>query len=809
MFKNNNGSAMHVTASLLNFHPGSRVDFFNNSGFSGGAICLIGMSAIKVSDDNFFRFINNTALSRGGAMYYFSIDNHNYVSSRQCFIDYTGSKNITERNVAFLFENNTVLHDKNQPGQAIFVSSLLPCRKRCKHAELFSCIGHFTLNNTEPNISPVATKGSRFYRNSTSLLPLMAVPGKKTFLPFEFRDDLNQTIRARCSISDSVYKDSIFSYSTKFSYVFYGSPGETTMVSIETIGFREVQYSVPVLIEECPPGYVIDNSQARPTCICSSDTNNKLYKGIDKCNHSEFRAYIRRGYWAGYHQGDNETEDSLLTGHCPFCLYKQQRTLLPDKASRLLLDKVCVGKRTGILCGKCTKNHAILFHNHNYVCYSSKTSCKYGPLLYIISELIPVTVLFIVVLVFNVSFTSGAVNGFILFAQIIVDMHLDADNLIRIPTTTNNFFTGMKLIYQTVNLDFFSIEPLSFCLWQGASLLDILVMKYVTIVYSFVLVFTTILILRICASRNCLFCKRTRGKQVAIVKGSIIHGLTSFLVMCYAQCAHVSVLILTAGNIYKRSDFGDVPFRSVVLYSGEVGYFDGSHLPYALPALFFLVCIVLAPPMLLIIYPLCYKLLNFFRIKEDRVTSLCKLLPLEKLKPLFDSFQSCFKDEHRYFAGLYFFYRLAIPVTFALSQTIWFYVYVELVLIFMLALHSLCQPYRHQWHNRLDSFLFFILAVINGITLSNYHNSTFSNIYQHRIDSGSSAQAFLLVLPLFYIVSYVVGKLSIRIFRYSKRKIDNRSDTRSLDVSLLDRRHLDESSDNFVTSYKLDEYRSE
>ena len=58
-----------------------------------------------------------------------------------------------------------------------------------------------------------------------------------------------------------VYKDDIFSYNKEFSYVFYGSPGETTMVSIETIGFREVQYSVPILIEECPPGHVIDNSQ--------------------------------------------------------------------------------------------------------------------------------------------------------------------------------------------------------------------------------------------------------------------------------------------------------------------------------------------------------------------------------------------------------------------------------------------------------------------------------------------------------------------------------------------------------------------
>lgn len=57
----------------------------------------------------------------------------------------------------------------------------------------------------------------------------------------------------------------------------------------------------------------------------------------------------------------------------------------------------------------------------------------------------------------------------------------------------------------------------------------------------------------------------------------------------HGQCANVTVLILTTGAIYKKADLDEQLIRYVVLYSGEVGYFTTSHLPYAIPALFFLV----------------------------------------------------------------------------------------------------------------------------------------------------------------------------------------------------------------------------
>ena len=691
----------------------------------------------------------------------------------------------------------------------MFASSLIPCMRECNafHSEQltsespFSCVGNFTFK-VERN--EIATKGAMFY--NTSLLPFRAIPGKITSLPVQFQDDLNQTVQAKCSISvQSNYSEhnnsGTFSFTKRFKKTFFGLPGDYVKMTIEAIGFREVKFSaVPILLEECPPGYVMDESQGKPRCKCSSDLTNKFYEGIDKCNHWNFRAYIRRGYWAGYQQSVNETENTLVTGYCPFCLYSEPRTLLPGKASRELLDKMCAGNRTGTLCGKCKQNYSILFHNDKFECHLSGYSCMYGLLFYVLSELLPVTVFFIFTLVFNISFTSGAVNGFILFVQLLVNMQLDADGLIHIPRPTRLFIHSIGLVYKLFNLDFFSISELSFCIWEGAGSLDILAMKYVTITYSLVLVLLTILILRLCGS--CKTCKKIvtlksnfNGSSKTKGSDSFIHGLSSFFVMCYAQCANVSVIILTSSYIYHRSDSDLAPYQ-VVLYSGEVGYFQTSHLPYAIPALFFLVSIVIIPPALFVVYPLCYKLFNMLKIKEGKVITLCRIFPLEKLKPLFDSFQSCFKDEFRFFAGLYFFYRLAIPVSSLLSSTVTFYVYVELELIFMLVLHSLCHPYKIRWHNRMDSILFFILAIINGMTLWNYVLSTgiFIQNYQHLIDVISSIQVALIFLPLLCIVMYFTSRmLANLVTKIGSRLKKSSGDTnQSLTLSFLDRRRLDD-----------------
>ena len=139
----------------------------------------------------------------------------------------------------------------------------------------------------------------------------------------------------------------------------------------------------------------------------------------------------------------------------------------------------------------------------------------------------------------------------------------------------------------------------------------------------------------------------------------------------------------------------------------------------AIPIFIAVFPIIILPPILLFVYPLYYKVFRIFRIHESKfLTTSCKVIPLERFRPFFDSFQSCFKDDHRFFAGLYFSYRFLILLIFSCSRSMMmFYTLVQTSLILMLSLHCWVQPYKSTWHNKLDSYFFCTLVVINSIII--------------------------------------------------------------------------------------------
>ena len=91
-------------------------------------------------------------------------------------------------------------------------------------------------------------------------------------------------------------------------------------------------------------------------------------------------------------------------------------------------------------------------------------------------------------------FTSGALNGFIFFVQFIDTMLIDANGFISTHKALDTFMSIYLFMYRMFNLNFFTIDRLSFCLWEGANTLDIFAFKYVTVVYSIVLVLVTVLL---------------------------------------------------------------------------------------------------------------------------------------------------------------------------------------------------------------------------------------------------------------------------------------------------------------------------
>ena len=768
IFDANEDTGMDLTSTEIEFGSNSNVLFANNQAVSGGAISLLGFSRLTLSDDSVFSFINNSALKEGGAIFQKTFFKLDYFTSETCFITYKGRArhNKSLRNISFTFQNNTAgecgrsCTKLGKYGHSLYATTIYPCYNTggCNHtsiSEAFNCIGNFTFIDLV--LYDISTAGSETKLTQNDSI-VRVIPGKVTQLPIETLNELSHEVMTDYYVTihnSNVTVDDAFTIISNKSIKLYGKHDDKADVVLEAVYIRRVMFTLEVMIEPCPPGFVHNNATRK--CECST------YYGIASCDDETFQTKILTNYWVGYSQITNGfgSEKDLLIAICPYDQCRSDtKTLNPSLPKNTLVEVldeiVCGTTRTGVLCSRCKDGYESHYHDYRYICKETSHLCSWGWLFYILSEIIPVTVFFIVIMVFNIQFTGGAVSGFILFAQTADRMLIKANNLILWKEST---FTGLlvyRLITGVFKLEFFEFRGLSFCLWRSASTLDLLAFKYITILYASTLVVIIIVIFKYCHNKriNNILVK-VKGKSAASIKSTIIHGMSGFLVICYSECTRISLQLLTPVTLYGPDSL--IKSR-VSFYNGDLKFFHDKHLAYALPAAVILFTLGILPPLLLISYPLCYKVFALLKIGESRFTGLlCTCIPLEKFKPFFDSFQSSFKDEYRFFSGLYFTYRFIAFVTFAVIKDLHIvYTLIQVQLAVILAVHTVCRPYKKSWHNILDAFLFANLSLINLLTLFNYHLSLRGEDYaQNIVYVASSFQVTLLYLPLVYISVYV------------------------------------------------------
>lgn len=809
-FVGSNTSALYASSSIVNFEAGSNVEFLNNTGYEGGAVNLIGFSELHVRDNSTFTFENNTALTKGGAIMHRSTNKLDFAYIKSCFIRYVGNKsNIHERSLTFIFKNNRATGMYGvELGHTIYATTLIPCKSVCKQHytrdeyAFLDCVGNIIHGSNRSH--EISTDGAIFKLPTVNNRRVQVIPGNEVVMNFTLLDDENQTTHGLYQVSvksiskgqTSIKLDPAYSYITGNTIKLFGKPGDKAYITVGTEGVNDIAMSLMVEMEQCPPGFVMNHEKKGIECVCSANTVSKRYLGILQCRLNDYRAYLTHGYWIGY-DDTNGSEDTLRSGYCPrgFCVRKssnETEILLPIESFQSTLNKVICGiHRKGKLCGSCFNNESVYYHNDNYYCYCNK-HCEVGLLLYFVSEIIPVTVLFMAVIFFNVKFTSGALNGFIFFIQFIDTMLIDANGFISTNQLIRAFISVYQFLYRTFHLNFFTLDQLSFCLWRGANTLDILAFKYVTVIYSIILVILTVLLKK----RGCLSCykkQRFLESSTDSMKSTMIHGFSAFLAMCYSQCAKVTLFILTPGRIHSIGEHYNSSIKTVVFYHGDVRYMDRDHIKYALPALFFGITVVLVPPLLLLIYPLCYKVLAILHIEETRcINIICRVIPLENMKPVFDSFQSCFKDKYRFFAGLYFFYRLLALLSFLLTDSLTkFYIALEVQLILMLALQACTYPYYRRWHNIIDILLFADLAIINAMTMHNYRRAKDRNANTEAINIVSTIQIVLIFVPFICVVCYISKKLMWKIKK--RQKAENHREDFTDTLALVDYRQMEDS----------------
>ena len=772
--KNNSGSAILGSSCKLSFCKQSSANFQHNRGYYGGAMFLIGYSTIKTAIYSSLSFINNTATLSGGAIYCKSSDILEHAYSRSCFISRSDMSDINS--VSFLFSGNKAGTGNNATGlgNSIYATSLLPCTReynisgiQCSYS-LFNRIANFTFtpNKTNQVSTDVTTFSLTSDPNATSqnLTMVSIIPGKYTTLPFIGHDDLNRArndvyvVTVNKHANSSVASHHGYSYISNNSIILNGYPGDEATIKLSTLGLHKALLSFKVKLQPCPPGYVMlpeDDKYSRE-CVCSADTD-QPYIGIESCNISEFRAKRRDGFWFGY---DNRTESdiSFISGYCPtgFCtLTRFKGDLLPPNAdTKPLNDLICRPNREGVLCSKCKENISVYFHSQTFKC-GKQDLCHLGWLFYILSDIVPVTIVFVIVLAYNISFTSGSMNGFIFYAQVISFFQTTAHSRISATERVKQALRVIVTVYKMFNLQFFDHDSLSFCLLRHANNLTIMRFQYVSFIYSFLLLVFILVMFRVCNIRRIKLVCRCR---VHSIQNSMIHGLSAFLVLCFAQCANISLSLLSYGQIQGKRERA---IRTVVFLYGGYDWFGHKHLWYVLPALIIAFFMILIPLVILLAYPNGHKCLHILKLRERKCTlAISKLIPIHKLKPFLDSFQGCFKDNCRYFSGLYFLYRVLILLNVSMNYTNYFYITLQVQLIVMLLLHAAFQPYRKRKHNIIDLFLFVNMLLINSISQYSFGNAHVPHpVRKYYGRNLPGIQGILILFPLAIVLIHFTYKI--------------------------------------------------
>lgn len=755
IFQRNNGSAISATRAILEFID-CNASFTNNIGINGGAILFMGFASMNFSTTNDTKsgimFSGNHALNNGGAIYSIITDDHLLFGEAGCpFIFNTPEKKIFE------FINNTA----DNHGSNIYLSSITPCGNINKTLMYLKCEKQHC--RKEINTAPTTYK---YDTNNGTRLKVYS--GEMTLIEnLVFFDGLNKSkminnITLQAYVLDNPKLKLKHNYILNNQFIITGPENENASILLQTIEKPILNVIIQVETKPCPPGYIY--SEENSICICAAEQ----FYGIHNCtNGDKYRTFITNNIWYGYIPEGNGNKTTFYTGPCHwYCNHKYDfYTEIDFNAEK---NSLCSHyNRRSILCGKCLSNYSVYYHSNIFKCEVKSEKCgPLGWLFFILSELLPLTMILIVIILTGFNITSGYVQGFLLYSHILSSLSLHVNGIIKTNSFLYKLFKfSMEMFYMPLDLKFFHFPGMDYCIFKNAKSTDVAALGYFKGIFGFGLIFIIIGFLKF-FSGHCNRCVR-----FTTARNSALLGMSALLVLSFTSAMEVALLLLQPAPLYARN-YTKIIYKVALL--GEETYFDEYHLRYAIPALVFIV-VMMIPVMMLLLYPLVSQLLFYFRYDADHSCQgivLTKCFFYYRMKPFYDKFYADFKDRHRYFAGLYLIYRAIIQLCYFLPNFTVCYFIMEAFLIIFLIAHSIIQPYKKQIHNVIDGILLGLLVVINGLTCANMV-VIYSSIHRYfwNVKAAAIFQIVFALIPMYFVLLYVTYKyVLMRFWRYLKSR---------------------------------------
>ena len=380
------------------------------------------------------------------------------------------------------------------------------------------------------------------------------------------------------------------------------------------------------------------------------------------------------------------------------------------------LDSVCSRwNRSGPLCGQCKENKGVAAYSFSLKC----RECHFhwtNIVRYIAIAYGPLTVFFVIIVLFTVSNHSAPLHGYIFVAQMISTSYimriLQIMNEDSHPPKQQRFpISFAATVYGIWNLDFFRFVNSHFCLHPKLSTLAVLSLDYLIAAYPFVIILATYTLVLL-HGRGCKVlvflwrpfnCVFARFREKLDIRTSLVDAFGTFFSLSYVKCLSTTVDLL-APTTTRGVDGHHLPTR--VYYEGHLTYMKGVHVFYAAMGITFFVLFIIIPLVLSLLYPR-----RFF---QRRLPPSMK----RTLHPFMDTLLGLYRDgtngssDCRYFTAIYPIARIATFSVLMMVRSSFCFLLITGVMSVTAILVAVIQPYKSKAYNRVDTILLVNVALI-------------------------------------------------------------------------------------------------
>lgn len=498
------------------------------------------------------------------------------------------------------------------------------------------------------------------------------------------------------------------------------------------------------------PWHTYDRDTSKCECY-----NNSYTKGTVKC--SDTSVAVLLGYCMTFEK--NGTYVGSCLNNYPPVDYPyidngddDRYIILPTSTNHSMLNKYMCGNlnRTGIVCSQCIEGYGPTVLQVGFMC----AKCEwYGIPLYVLLEFGPLTLIFILLLVFPINITSAPMSCFVMYCQLISTILAYDQTIARAinsqsQATTILFYT-IGALSNVWNLDFttflFFIPPI--CVSTNIKNIHVVVLKYASAAYPLLLIGVTYLFVELHARNNkviaCLWrplhrCM-VRTKRVWDPKKSIIDVFASFILLSYSKLLLLSFLSAANTNIENMPLNANVslPRHHVLQFDTTVTFLGREHIPVLLFALLVFILFIILPVFLLCCYSTRWfkKCLN--ACKPTRNWIALNMFVEKFQQDYCDGLNGC-RYDLRSFSSMYMvILAVAYMAEFLLDPisryTSWFVFTVWIIIAMLVVL--IVRPHKKTYMNVISGLLL-AMIVFHSLLFN-----TFMNNYSKLSDSE-------LVLPI-------------------------------------------------------------